>query len=313
MISIIVPVYNVERVIERCIKSIISQTYSNWELILVDDGSQDCSKNICDDYAQKDNRIKVFHQKNQGPSAARNAGIKAAKGEQLCFIDSDDYVGPNYLADFSCGDETDLVVQGLKLVYTNGRDLEEYKPANNFTGSMSMALKDASIYVLLYGPCCKLFKTSIIRDFNILFPLNVHYGEDRIFVLSYMAHCEKTVELISVANYIYTHENISSLTSKRKKSIELAQSSILQFMELMNLKSKMNINDYCLYYRKELMLDTYQSVYNNIIENKFKIWNIISYIRLLDNELLRFVYKEKEIPRTFKIIKYLIKLSRIGI
>ena len=92
LISIIVPVYNVEKYLNECIDSIIAQTYSNIEIILVNDGSTDASGKICDEYAEKDGRIKVIHQVNAGLSAARNAGMAVATGEYLYFVDSDDYV-----------------------------------------------------------------------------------------------------------------------------------------------------------------------------------------------------------------------------
>ncbi len=97
IISVIVPVYNVKNYINRCIDSILNQSFSNFELILVDDGSTDGSENICEEYALKDSRIKVIHQKNAGQAAARNNGVKAAKGEWIAFIDSDDSVNSQLL------------------------------------------------------------------------------------------------------------------------------------------------------------------------------------------------------------------------
>ncbi len=97
MISIVVPVYNVEKYLRQCVDSVLAQTYSDWELILVDDGSPDSCPRICDEYAAKDTRIKVIHKNNEGLSSARNAGIKNACGEYITFIDSDDLIHRNYL------------------------------------------------------------------------------------------------------------------------------------------------------------------------------------------------------------------------
>ena len=97
LISVIVPVYRVEKYLERCVKSILSQTYKNLEVILVDDGSPDQCPAICDACAEKDARVKVIHQENKGLSGARNAGIDAASGEYLAFVDSDDYVSPHFI------------------------------------------------------------------------------------------------------------------------------------------------------------------------------------------------------------------------
>ena len=93
VISVIVPIYNVEDYLDRCVDSIINQTYSNLEIILVDDGSPDNCPKMCDDYAKKDSRIKVVHKENGGLSDARNAGMKVATGEYISFIDSDDWIG----------------------------------------------------------------------------------------------------------------------------------------------------------------------------------------------------------------------------
>lgn len=96
-VSVIVPVYNVEYCLSRCIDSILSQTFTDFELLLIDDGSKDNSGNICDEYKFKDDRIRVFHKENGGVSSARNWGIANSYGEHIAFIDSDDWVGENYL------------------------------------------------------------------------------------------------------------------------------------------------------------------------------------------------------------------------
>ena len=96
-VSIVIPVYNVEKYLARCIQSVINQTYENIEIILVDDGSMDSSGKLCDTYKMRDNRIKVIHQRNLGVSAARNVGLDLAEGDSITFIDADDYVAENYI------------------------------------------------------------------------------------------------------------------------------------------------------------------------------------------------------------------------
>lgn len=96
-VSVIVPIYNVEKYLKKCIKSIIGQTYENIEIILVEDGSPDNSSEICDEFAKMDKRIKVIHKKNEGVSAARNSGLDVATGDYVCFVDGDDYVMPDYV------------------------------------------------------------------------------------------------------------------------------------------------------------------------------------------------------------------------
>ena len=116
-ISIVVPVYNVERYLPRCIESILRQTYTNFELILVDDGTPDRSGIICDRYAERDSRIRVIHKENGGVSTARNTGIDAAKGEWITFVDSDDWVSDEYLKTLTThlhNNSYDLVIGGFE-------------------------------------------------------------------------------------------------------------------------------------------------------------------------------------------------------
>ena len=113
MISIIVPIYNREKYLSECIDSILVQSYSDFEVLLIDDGSTDRSGEICDEYAQKDARIRVFHKENGGVSSARNVGLDNATGEWIAFVDSDDWVGEKYLESFSGHLDADLVIGGF--------------------------------------------------------------------------------------------------------------------------------------------------------------------------------------------------------
>ena len=114
-ISIIVPVYKVEQYLSKCIESILAQTFQNWELLLIDDGSPDNSGKICDEYALKDSRIRVFHKENGGVSSARNLGIDNARGEWITFIDSDDYIQPGFLEGLY-----EPIAQGEDLYFVHG-------------------------------------------------------------------------------------------------------------------------------------------------------------------------------------------------
>ena len=122
LLSIIVPVYNVEKYLNRCIESIVNQTYKTIEIILIDDGSSDNSSYLCDEWAKKDSRIKVVHKQNGGVSSARNQGIKVATGEYVQFVDSDDYLDvdfcKNIMSEYS--DDIDLVVSGFTIIDDSG-------------------------------------------------------------------------------------------------------------------------------------------------------------------------------------------------
>ena len=122
-ISIIVPVYQVEKYLRRCLDSIVAQTFTDWECILVDDGSPDNSGKICDEYAEIDNRFRVFHQENAGVSAARNKGLDVAKGEWITFVDSNDYIEEDYLQSFN----PDELENGSLYVHSNYYREEKYQ------------------------------------------------------------------------------------------------------------------------------------------------------------------------------------------
>ena len=122
IVSIIVPVYNAEKFLRRCIDSILAQTFTDWELLLIDDGSKDASGNICDEYATKDGCIRVFHKENGGVSSARNLGLDHAKGEWVTFVDSDDYIEENFLKSFEGNLDADLVVGNASSgIFTSNR------------------------------------------------------------------------------------------------------------------------------------------------------------------------------------------------
>lgn len=125
-VTIIVPVYNVEKYLTCCIGSILSQSFKDFELLLIDDGSSDLSGEICDDYVEKDARIRVFHKENGGVSSARNLGLENAQGEWICFIDSDDWVEVDFLKELIQYDSFDLVVGGCEgvgcMIYSTKRN-----------------------------------------------------------------------------------------------------------------------------------------------------------------------------------------------
>lgn len=218
MISIIVPVYNVEDYLPQCLNSIITQKYVNWECILIDDGSTDNSGLICDSYSQKDNRITIIHQANQGVSVARNNGIKCATGQYITFVDSDDWIDENYLNSLLKGlySNSDIVASGLIQEFPDNTTKTLVPPQNY---SFSLNEEHTNIFVemnklsLFYGPVAKLYKHSIIKKYNISFPENCSYGEDLIFNYQYLSHI-KEITCMSVVNYHYRIIGSGTLSSR---------------------------------------------------------------------------------------------------
>ena len=189
MISIIVPVYNTEEYLVECIQSILEQSYSDFELLLINDGSTDQSGKICDDFSKKDTRVKVYHQKNQGVSNARNNGINLAKGEWICFIDSDDYVESGYLSSFinqghlqkNC-----LNQQGWKIRRKNDVIEPGFNYPDEFIEKNEFAAKISYCKIINNNsPYSKLFNKDLLDELNLRFDTNLKIREDALFVYQY--------------------------------------------------------------------------------------------------------------------------------
>lgn len=217
LISIIVPVYNAEYTINRCINSILNQTFYDWELLLIDDGSKDNSKCICDIYAAKDKRIKVFHKENGGVSSARNLGLDNAKGKWITFIDSDDCIYENIFNLISSHDE-DLLIFNYDIDYNGiiqgGESIPHY-----YNSYPIKTILNKYIYIeLLRTPWSKFFKRHLIN--TLRFDTRIAIGEDSLFVLKYFQRC-KSFFFFEQKYYIWS-ENYSSLKYKYKLSVEQA-------------------------------------------------------------------------------------------
>ncbi len=185
-ISIIVPVYKVEQYLPRCIDSILAQTFTDFELILVDDGSPDNCGKICDEYAEKDARIRVIHQANAGVSAARNAGLNIAIGTYIMFCDSDDYVATEWCASlYEAISQNDvaMAVCGYHTV-VNEKILNNLK---SYCGKEKIQLRDLFEISFNGAPWNKIYINSQIKKFHITFPSNVSFGEDARFIYNYLA------------------------------------------------------------------------------------------------------------------------------
>lgn len=249
MVSVIVPVYRVERYIARCIESILSQSYENIEVILIDDGSDDESGNICDWYAKKDSRIVVIHQDNQGVSSARNAGLDAARGKYIQFVDADDMLMEGAVeALVKAMAEVDLVLCGHIVARCDTPTQEDEKLLMKPALDPGVALQSQfakrirySEYGIITGweyLCDKLFKKSIIDEHHLRFTYGLCHGEDSEFVLAYVRHISK-YNVIAQCLYKYYINNfsagtISSATRFRENMYELAKATfekVKTFME----------------------------------------------------------------------------------
>lgn len=214
LVSVIVPVYNVESFLEHCITSILEQTYSNFEIILVDDGSTDSSGTMCDEWYKKDPRITVYHQSNQGLSAARNRGLDLAKGEYICFVDSDDFVTKTYLENFvdemekTGADFTFCDIVSAKLV-DSSKELDEDTVLSPQECTQWLTNPLSREYVLMVVAWNKIYKKELFDNYRFAHG-KLHEDE---FMINHILYNIEKAAYISKANYIYRN-NESSITGK---------------------------------------------------------------------------------------------------
>ena len=212
-ISIIVPVYCTEKFLSHCIESILVQKYSDFELLLIDDGSPDGSGRICDQYAKQDKRIQVLHKPNGGVSSARNAGIEMAQGEYILFVDSDDYIEPDYVSTMVSASKE---ASGYGHIWCCFQTVTGYQYENavpNIKSDAPYLTFDRAQIMELHqmwldtGPWNKLYRRSVLIEHNIRFPEDLSLGEDWLFNLAYLDAVSSTKILVitkPIYNYVRT-------------------------------------------------------------------------------------------------------------
>lgn len=213
LISIIIPVYNVEQYVNRCLDSIINQSYKKIEIILIDDGSSDNSGKICDKYAEIDNRIKVIHKDNGGVSSARNVGLEVATGEFLTFVDSDDYLPNNAIENLLTMKEADFVFSKAYLISNENKEIIEngikeslYLNGKSVENDLISRFLKKDISGALWA---KMYRRDIIEKNEIRFDNELDIGEDIIFNIIFCSNCVNyaTVDAITY-NYIINKDSV---------------------------------------------------------------------------------------------------------
>lgn len=207
LISIIIPVYNVEKYIGRCLDSILNQTFQDFEIISIDDGSTDRSGEICDEYAAKDSRVKVFHKINGGVSSARNVGLDNAHGELIMFVDADDWLDLNTLEiclrNIVGADVVRFSVRDIFADFVNERQIE---PTENKTELLNRVIARQTIL----SACSALYRQKVVGSCR--FNTSFNNGEDWLFLCNVLNQ-SKTVKVLNIALYNYERRNEASCTS----------------------------------------------------------------------------------------------------
>jgi Glycosyltransferases involved in cell wall biogenesis len=275
-ISIVVPVYNVERYLNRCISSILKQTFTDFELILIDDGSKDYSASICDEYKEKDSRIKVIHQENAGLSAARNKGIEVSNGKYITFIDSDDFIHPNMLEVLYINIvnfDADIAMCDHHRVYENKEVPREFCENNitlytNLEAVRKIVEKSEERMIVAWG---KLYKQNLFSD--IRYPVG-KYHEDEFVTYKLLYKSDRIASTDAKLYYYLQRSNSitgSTYNIKRLEKLE-ALNEAIEFFQSENNKTltylaefRYLLNIQIAYYRVK-----YEMNYNKVIMKKLK-------------------------------------------
>lgn len=239
LISVIVPIYNSASYLSTFIESVLNQSFADFELILINDGSTDCSGKICEEYSRTDNRIRVIHKANGGVSAARNSGIAIATGKWLYFCDSDDELLPNCLSILI--DQTKnkdiILVEGDYIITNNNIEKRGFKISDRV-----IPLND--YWMLLFNPSdgryhgylwTKLFKQNIVKKFRLNFDEKIFYNEDRLFVFCYLCCVEGAIAIISKPIYNYYIRSTGAMQSINNGKYKLFRTDLDAFVKMYNL------------------------------------------------------------------------------
>ena len=315
LISVIVPVYKVESYLKRCVDSILNQTYTNLEIILVDDGSPDNCGAICDEYAKKDIRVKVIHKQNEGVSKARNEGLSIATGEYVTFVDSDDYIEPNMYEQLYLAinrENADLAVCGFRQVRVNGEQKINDAPKGFDWSKENIIINyftQGVVKEIMYSPWNKLFRTSKLE--NLRFNTKFRLGEDILFIFEFIEQMEKMIYVEGAFYHYVMHPNsamTSSFSVKRFDYIEVVDILLDKCKRLYKeahdnalfwayLHKQNTCRSLC---KNQKLKKEYFEIYNDCInfckQNRKKVWHKLVLKRKIDYIVLRWF------PFLFKVI-----------
>lgn len=292
MVSIIIPIYNSESTLIRCLDSVINQSFSDWELILVDDGSTDRSGEICDQYAANNQKIQVFHKRNGGVSSARNLGLDNANGEWIVFVDSDDFVRELYLAHLleHTKKHVDLVISYAEIHNGDNFQKESYpaKLVDEINFESIFIENDMNWHT---SPWSKLYKRNIIEKHHLRFCEGMHIGEDAVFLYSYML-CSNRIYISNDTDYCYCAYTSGSLTKRVNQldseilacyHIQTIVESMIKKKSIKELTALRNLNWLIASYQRRIL----NALYHNKVQKQKRLsiltesnWNYyIKYIQ----------------------------------
>ena len=275
VISIIVPIYNAGKTLHRCIDSILSQTYTSWELLLVDDGSTDSSGVICDAYAAQDARVRVFHKENGGVSSARNVGLDNARGEWVTFVDADDYIEENFLKSFEGNLDADLVVGNIQMIRKQEKEEFSSHISPGYYNDIKSEVANCLTNLCFLAPWGKIFRRQLVLGLH--FDESMCISEDTKYVFSFISRSKSLRVLANseIENCLYVYIAPSQSTdAKYQISVE---SSVHHLLSLEK---------------------TYQSI--GVRDKGFEVFNVQAFYERCMNDLPEhgaLWYKNKDVER----------------
>jgi len=296
-ISIIVPAFNCENFLHESVSSILKQTFSDFEVILINDGSTDKTSEICDEYAKLDNRVIVMHKENGGVSSARNAGLQMTSGEYIAFIDGDDYCYPDCLKAYIENIEAynaDLVIAQ----YVTERKTYSLKKADGKIEILKKADCFKRVFEFTNSLCNKFFRRDIIFKHNICFDETLQHTEDLSFVCDYFQYIDKAVY---VHEYVYYYRiNPNSIVSSLNLEKNLSGLKIIEFLDSIYFRNAPEYTYIC----HEFCRFIYESVGNSYRAIKDKS-QMKSYLKKSRARLKKILF-DKNAPLKFKIRSFLL-------
>ena len=240
-ISVIVPVYNAEQWLERCVDSIVAQTYTDWELLLIDDGSTDRSGDICDRYAASNPRIQAFHKPNGGVSSARNLGLDHAQGEWITFVDSDDYIEENFLKSFESNLDADLVVGNIQMIRKQEVEDIGSQISPGYYNDIKSGVANCLTNLCFLAPWGKMFRRTLVLGLH--FDESMCISEDTKYVFSFISSSRNLRVLANseIENCLYVYiAPPQSTDAKYQISVE---SSVHHLLSLENAYQSIGVRD----------------------------------------------------------------------
>lgn len=302
-ISVIVPAYNAQKTIKKCIESILTQTYKNLEIILINDGSNDKTEEMCEKLVQTDNRIKYYYKENTGVSKTRNFGLDKASGDYISFIDADDFLEKNmYEIMIKKINNADILICNCFLISDNKKIDNDIDIKNSSYENLEEMLKDINnkeINRYVNPPWNKLIKREIIINNNILFNPKISLGEDLIFNLTCMKYANK-INIINerLYNYVVT---TSGLSEKRRNIKDFLNNSFSLINSLIEISQKVKNLD-------NIILNELRNIIARM-EQKYEISEMLNFLELIREKICNRV-ECKRLSKNNRIVYLLLKYKQ---